>query len=111
MLQYRNSSLPIASDFWSKCKRHLKSSSSSIFAFISPNGDTVKDANGMCEIGANFYENLFKKSIIYLPHPYTDSPVPEGWVLRQATMTGFDCCLHSHLQMAYSILNSTNIII
>ena len=77
MLQYRNSSLPIASDFWSKCKRHLKSSSSSIFAFISPNGDTVKDANGMCEIGANFYENLFKKSIIYLPHPYTDSPVPD----------------------------------
>ena len=27
--------------------------------------------------------------------------------VRQATMTGFDCCLHSHLRMASSVLNLT----
>ena len=28
-------------------------------------------------------------------------------MVRQATMTGFDCCLHSHLRMASSVLNLT----
>lgn len=31
----------------------------------------------MCELGTDFYENHFKKSVICHPHPYTDSIVPE----------------------------------
>mgnify|MGYP001093691166 FL=1 len=31
----------------------------------------------MCDLGADFYENHFKKSVIYHPHPYTNSIVSD----------------------------------
>lgn len=66
MLNCRNSSSSIASQFWSKCKKHIKSSSTSISAFIAPDGRIVKDAAEMSELGADFYELHLKKSDIYL---------------------------------------------
>jgi hypothetical protein len=76
-LQLRNTSSPAAISFWSKCKRYLKPSSSSLHAFITSSGQITKDPEEMCEIAADFYEDFFKKSDILRPHPYTDSPVIE----------------------------------
>ena len=75
ILQVRNTSSPAASFFWSRCKKFIKPSSSSVHAFISPGGVIEKDSSRMCEIAADFYENFFKKSNIVKPHPYTDSPL------------------------------------
>ncbi|CAF1265947.1 unnamed protein product [Adineta ricciae] len=37
----------------------------------------LANADMMCNIAANYYEDSFKKSEIIKPHPYTDSPVVE----------------------------------
>ncbi|CAF2020372.1 unnamed protein product [Rotaria magnacalcarata] len=53
----------------------MKSSSSSLHGFILPNGDVVKEAEKMCELSADHYENMFQEPMnIYRPHPYTDAP-------------------------------------
>jgi len=75
VLSVRNTSSPTAVFFWSKCKKFIKPSSSSIHAFISPGGVIEKDTHKMCEIAADFYESFFKKSNIVKPHPYTDAPL------------------------------------
>jgi hypothetical protein len=75
ILRVRNTSSPAASYFWSKCKKFIKPSSSSVHAFISPGGGIEKDSHRMCEVAADFYESFFKKSNIVKPHPYTDSPL------------------------------------
>lgn len=77
VLLFRNTSSPASVSFWSKTKKFLKPSSSSLHAFIAPSGQIVKDDVGMCEVAADYYENFFKKSVIIRPHPYTDSPLVE----------------------------------
>ena len=40
-----------------------------------PNDEITKNAETMCEIAANYYENFLKEpENIYRPHPYTDAP-------------------------------------
>ncbi|CAF5016764.1 unnamed protein product, partial [Rotaria sp. Silwood1] len=73
-LNLRNTSSPAAVLFWSKCKKYLKPSSSTVHAFIAPSGHIIKDTKEMCEVAADFYENFFKQSNIVKPHPYTDFP-------------------------------------
>ncbi|CAF3969261.1 unnamed protein product [Rotaria sordida] len=86
-LNLRNTSSPAAVLFWSKCKKYLKSLSYTVHAFVAPSGHIIKDTKEVCEVAADFYENLKKKSNIVKPHPYTDSssieydnvdePIPE----------------------------------
>ena len=76
VLHRRNTTSPDARLFWSKTKRYLRNSSSSLNGFISPTGQIVKDAKTLCSIAADFYESFLKKSEIVKPHPYTDSPCP-----------------------------------
>ncbi|CAF2087663.1 unnamed protein product [Rotaria magnacalcarata] len=74
-LQMRHISSPISVSFWSRVKRFIKPSSSSLHGFISSSGKIVKDSNKMCDLAANFYEDLFHKSEnIVRPHPYVDAP-------------------------------------
>ncbi|CAF4695837.1 unnamed protein product, partial [Rotaria magnacalcarata] len=74
-LQMRHISSPISVSFWSRVKRFIKPSSSSLHGFISSSGKIVKDSNKMCDLAANFYEGLFHKSEnIVRPHPYVDAP-------------------------------------
>ena len=75
LIRFRNSSNPDGNIFWSKSKKFIKPSSSSLNAFISPSGLVIKDPVEMCDLAADFYENFFQKSNIVKPHPYTDSPV------------------------------------
>ena len=77
IIHLRNTSTSSSTFFWSKCKKHIKPSSSSIHAFINQLGVVVKDKQQMCDVAADFYENFFKKSEIVRPHPYTDSPKVE----------------------------------
>ncbi|CAF1403890.1 unnamed protein product [Rotaria sp. Silwood1] len=62
-LNLRNTSSPAAVLFWSKCKKYLKPSSSTVHALIAPSGHIIKDTKEMCEVAADFYEN-FKKNLI-----------------------------------------------
>ena len=73
LLNLRNTSTH-AEQIWSKCRKHLRTSSSTIDAFIAPSGHLIKDPKEMCETAADFYEDFLKKSNIVKPHPYTDSP-------------------------------------
>ncbi|CAF3803509.1 unnamed protein product [Rotaria magnacalcarata] len=74
-LQMRRISSLISVSFWSRVKRFIKPSSSSLHGFISSSGKIVKDSNKMCDLAANFYEGLFHKSEnIVRPHPYVDAP-------------------------------------
>ena len=74
-LASRNSSSPLSLSFWSRIKKFMKSSSSSLHGFILPHKEVIKTPNKMCEVAADYYENFFKESEdIYHPHPYTDSP-------------------------------------
>ena len=77
-LASRNSSSPLSLSFWSRIKKFMKSSSSSLHGFILPYKEVIKTPNKMCEVAADYYENFFKESEdIYHPHPYTDSPEVE----------------------------------
>ena len=58
LLNLRNTSTHAAS-FWSKCRKHLRTSSSTIDAFIAPSGHLIKDPKEMCETAADFYEVSF----------------------------------------------------
>ena len=74
-LRLRFSATSASVSFWSKVKRGLKPNSSSLRALISPSGEVVKDAKGMCETAADHYEALFRKvENIVRPHPYLDAP-------------------------------------
>jgi len=74
-LQMRHTSSPISVSFWSKIKRFIKPSSSSLNGFISSSGAIVKNSSEMCDLAANFYEDFFLKSEnIVRPHPYVDAP-------------------------------------
>jgi hypothetical protein len=74
-LHMRHSSSSLSVSFWSKVKRFIKPSSSSLVGFISPSGVIIKDSVGMCDTGADFYEDFFRKSEnIVRPHPYVDAP-------------------------------------
>ena len=50
-----------AAPIWSKCRKHLRPSSSTIDAFIVPSGHLIKDPKEMCETAADFYEIFLKK--------------------------------------------------
>ena len=65
--------------FWSKTKNFFKPMSTSIHAFILPDGSIARDPENMTNSAANYYEDFFKehKNIIK-PHPYTDAPWPTG---------------------------------
>ena len=75
MLHLRYTSAPISVSFWSKTKRYLKPSSSSLHALIDPLGNIIREPEIMCEVAANFYEDFFKQQEVVRPHPYTDSPL------------------------------------
>ncbi len=66
--------------FWSKLKKNFKSISS-LDGIIDKNDVVVKDIDGMLELVADHYENLFSESVVYRPHPYVDGPdvVWENW--------------------------------
>jgi hypothetical protein len=71
----RHASSNISVSFWSRVKRFIKPSSSSLNGFISSSGKIVKDSIKMCDLAANFYEDFFSKSEnIVRPHPYVDAP-------------------------------------
>ncbi|CAF4498902.1 unnamed protein product, partial [Rotaria sp. Silwood2] len=71
----RNTSSHLSVSFWSRTKKFMKSSSSSLYGFILPNGEVINEAEKMRELGADHYENLFKEpENVYRPHPYTDAP-------------------------------------
>ena len=75
-LHLRHTTSPISVSFWSKAKRFIKPSSSSLNGFISSSGEIVKDPHEMCDQAADFYENLFRKTDnIIRPHPYVDAPL------------------------------------
>ncbi|CAF4025281.1 unnamed protein product [Adineta steineri] len=94
VLRFRNSSSPAGNFFWSRSKKHLKPSSSSVHALIDSSGKANKDPVLMCEVAADYYEKIFRKSVIIRPHPYTDSPflhhenvdelIPENTILPDA---------------------------
>ena len=75
MLHLRNTSAPIFVSFWSKTKRYLKPSSSSLHALIDPLGNIIREPKILCKVAANFYEDFFKQQEVVRPHPYTDSPL------------------------------------
>ena len=67
--------ISISVSFWSKVKRFIKPSSSSLVGFISSSNQVVKDSMSMCDIAADFYQDFFRKSDdIVRPHPYVDAP-------------------------------------
>ncbi|CAM4827807.1 unnamed protein product [Rotaria magnacalcarata] len=72
LIRLRNSSS--SSSFWYRSKRFFKPSSSSLYGFIDTSGQIVKECDRMCNLAADYYENFFKASTIFRPHPYTDSP-------------------------------------
>ena len=75
-LRLRFSATSASISFWSKIKRGLKPDSSRLRALISPSGEVVKDAKGMCETAADHYEALLRKvENVIRPHPYLDAPV------------------------------------
>jgi hypothetical protein len=60
--------------FWSKARKNFKSTSS-LSAFIDNNDKVIKDNNKMLSLAAEHYEELFRESEVYRPHPYVDGPV------------------------------------
>lgn len=58
-LHMGHSSSSISVSFWSKIKRFIKPSASSLHGFISPTGEIIKDPNLMCDLAADYYENFF----------------------------------------------------
>jgi hypothetical protein len=76
----RNTPASHSISFWSKTKRFMKSSSSSLHGFFLPNNQGVeKDPQRMCNLAADYYENLFGEPEVYRPHPYTDIPSKADW--------------------------------
>ena len=59
--------------FWSSIKRNFKMNES-LEAFIDEKDRIVKDDQGMLELAATHFENIFRESEVYRPHPYVDSP-------------------------------------
>ncbi|CAF4964254.1 unnamed protein product, partial [Rotaria socialis] len=76
-LRLRNTSSPISVSFWSRTKRFLKPSSSTIHVFVDSAEQIIREPDKMCELAADFYEDFFKKQEVVRPHPYTDSPLIE----------------------------------
>ncbi|CAF4239897.1 unnamed protein product, partial [Adineta steineri] len=75
-LQLRHAKSPISVSFWSKAKRFIKPTSSSLNDFIVFSSAIVNDSIRMCDIAANFYEDFFRRSDnIVRPHPYVDAPL------------------------------------
>ena len=71
----RHTSSSISVSFWSKVKRFIKPSSSSVVGFISYSGQVVKDSMRVCDIAADFYEDFFRNSDnIVRPHLYVNAP-------------------------------------
>jgi len=74
-LAARDTSSPLSVSFWSRIKKFMKSTSSSLHGFVLPTGEIIKKAEKMCEVAADYYEDFFKEpENIYRPHPYTDAP-------------------------------------
>jgi len=63
--------------FWSRTKKHFRSSSSILRGFIHPNGEVTKDPQQMTNLAANHYEKLFDEPTVYRPHPYVDTEIPD----------------------------------
>jgi hypothetical protein len=77
-LATRNTSSRASVSFWSRIKKFMKSTSSSLHGFILNNGEIIKNPEEMCETAADYYEDFFKEpENIYRPHPYTDAPEVE----------------------------------
>ena len=52
----------------------MKSTSSSLHSFILLRKEVIKTPNKICEVAADYYENVFKEpENIYQPYPCTDS--------------------------------------
>ncbi|CAF2775914.1 unnamed protein product [Rotaria sp. Silwood2] len=60
--------------FWSKTKRHFRTTSSSLRGFLLPNGEIIKDPQAMVDTAADYYETLFKAPVVVRLHPYVDAP-------------------------------------
>ncbi|CAF4440521.1 unnamed protein product [Rotaria socialis] len=74
-LGHRHTSSSISVNFWSKTKRFIKPSSSSLNALLTHTGEVVYDSSKMCEVAADYYEDFFRKSNTILRlHPYADAP-------------------------------------
>ena len=74
-LAARNTSSPLSVSFWSRIKKFMTSTSSSLHGFILPQKEVIKSPNKMCKVAADYYENFFKEpENNYHPHSCTDSP-------------------------------------
>jgi hypothetical protein len=62
--------------FWSKTKRHFRTTSSSLRGLLLPNGESTKDPQTMANTAAEYYERLFAAPEVIRPHPYIDIPAP-----------------------------------
>ena len=58
-----------ASTFWPMAKKALRAESPVIQAFISTNGDIIREPQAMCLKAADFYENALKSSEIRIRTP------------------------------------------
>jgi hypothetical protein len=67
-LNGRYSSSTSAKAFWSKLRKDFKTINS-LSALIDEKNMIIRDADGMLELVANLYENLFTESEVYRPHP------------------------------------------
>jgi len=77
-ISLRYSSSHISLGFWSKTKRFFKPTSSTLSAFIHPNGDIVRDNVKMADMAADHYKQLYSAPNVFRPHPYVDAP-PVAW--------------------------------
>ena len=59
--------------FWSRVRRNFKLNEP-IKAFIDEKDRVIRDSEGMLDLAAIHFENTFKESVVYRPHPYIDSP-------------------------------------
>ncbi|CAF2154157.1 unnamed protein product, partial [Rotaria magnacalcarata] len=73
-LKERNVPSECSTIFWSKTKRHFRTTSSSLRGFILPNDEIIKEPQAMVDTAADYYETLFEAPVVIRPHPYVDAP-------------------------------------
>jgi hypothetical protein len=80
----RHSSTPVSIAFWSRTKSFFKSSTASLNAFISTNGQVVRDPAKMVELAANYYEETLQEpKDIIRPHPLIDSKFTDSEIFEE----------------------------
>ncbi|CAF4493110.1 unnamed protein product, partial [Rotaria sp. Silwood2] len=60
--------------FWSKTKRHFRTTSSALKGLLLPNGESTKDPQTMVNMAADYYERLFAAPEVIRSHPYVAAP-------------------------------------